>query len=543
MLKPEWFDSLRDPGTYAHEIQNVEFKETHISWVALTGEWAYKIKKPVRFNFVDFSTLDLRLAACREELRLNRRTAPQLYHSVVTLNQTADGPRFEGEGPVLEYAVRMRQFAQEDLLDHRLQMSRLSPDLIECLGRQIATLHDAAAVADRRTHFGDPDVIRRSLQDCFDLFDQNEFLTDVQSQKSTALESPAHEDDWHQNEVSQIRDDLKVWSEREWSHLHEVFTWRKRAGRVRECHGDLHLGNVVVFRNQPVLFDGLEFNPDLRWIDVFSDLAFLFMDLQSRNAASLSWRLLNCWLNQTGDFRGMIVLRYYAVYRALVRAKVSLLQFQQASESDPRRPQLREQCLRYLRLARTMTVPAKPAVILMHGVSGSGKTFLASQLASELGMLHIRSDIERKRLFLPVGASFTDHLPDQSYSTRHTELTYRRLLAMARLDLHNGYSVVVDATFLRRQSRERFLAMARDCGVPAVIVACEAPRETLLERLKERQSRATDASDADEAVLAMQLSSIEPFDAVEQKSVVVVHHTDDGQNVVRKIQQRLDVRP
>lgn len=518
-LHPEWLDALKNPATYPHPVSQIHVAETHISWVALTGDWAYKLKKPVNFGFVDFTTLDLRQAACHEEVRLNRRTAPELYDDVVTLTAEPSGPRFGGTGPILEYAVRMRQFRQEDMLDQRLTRGELSDDDVTTLAREVACLHRQAAVASVESPFGEPDSIRATVQEC---------LNDLM-RASLPADTRIH------------IDQLNEWTNAEWNRLKETFMERKRNGWVRECHGDLHLGNLVLYRGRPTLFDCLEFNPELRWTDIICDVAFLVMDLHDRGASSLAWQVLNEWLQQTGDYHGLRVLKYYLVYRALVRAKVAALRLQQPDLSPIDLQQHQQHLHSYAELASMLARPVSPAVLLMNGVSGSGKSFVARQLASSLGAVQIRSDVERKRLF-GVWPTPAASLPKQSemYGSHATRQTYQRLQTLTRDIVHSGYPVIVDAAFLRHSDRLTFAAMAEELSVPFVIVACSASESELRRRVSARQSVGQDASDADVDVLDQQLRALEPRDASETQHTVEVNTaTDKLESLIHTIQNQL----
>jgi uncharacterized protein len=505
-LHPAWLNALKDPATYPHPVSQIRIAETHISWVALTGDWAYKLKKPVNFGFVDFSTLEFRQAACREEVRLNRRTAPELYDDVVPLTREPCGPRFGGSGPVLEYAVRMRQFAQEDMLDHRLAREGLSDDVVETLAREVADLHQQAAVALGDSTFGNPDSIRAAVQACLDCLSETP-MTDVQRAGLNRLHD---------------------WTVAEGLRLNDTFVDRKRRGFVRECHGDLHLGNLVLYRGRPTMFDCLEFNPDLRWIDVMSDVAFLVMDLHDRRASPTAWRVLNVWLELTGDYFGLRVLKYYLAYRALVRAKVAALRLRQPDLSSVEVQSHDQQLHGYIELATTLTRPIRPFLMLMHGVSGSGKSFVARKLAAELGAVQIRSDVERKRLLggwpsanSGVAVSF------DLYSQDATRRTYERLRTLVREIVGSGCSAIVDAAFLRRADRDDFASVAGELGVSFVIVACSAPDSVLRERVLQRHSIGQDPSDADVPVLEKQLATYEPIEPAELLFTVRIDSMSD----------------
>lgn len=506
-LHPAWLDALKSPTTYPHPVSRIQLMETHISWVALTGEWAYKLKKPVDFGFVDFTSLELRQAACHEEIRLNRRTAPELYDDVVTLTEECCGPRFGGTGPVLDYAVRMRQFAQEDMLDQRLARGELSEDVIDTLAHEVAELHLQAAVASMDSPFGTPGAIHASVQACLDHL----------------LKFPPS--DVMRTQFVQLNE----WTNTEWHHLKEIFEIRKRRGWVRECHGDLHLGNLVFYRGRPTLFDCLEFNPELRWIDVFSDVAFLVMDLFDRGAAALAWRVLNKWLEETGDYDGLRLMKYYVAYRALVRAKVAALRLCQPGLSSDDMQHQQNLLRSYAELALILTQSRRPAILLMHGVAGSGKSFIASRLSSSLGAVQIRSDVERKRLFgvWPAPEVWPAIQPEM-YTPQATQRTYLRLQTLTREIVGAGYSVIVDATFLRHSDRLSFTSIAEELEVPVIVITCDAPQSVLRQRVLQRKSNGQDPSDADVTVLENHIASREPLDAAESRMSVSMNTADNN---------------
>jgi uncharacterized protein len=516
-IHPDWLDSIHDPATYPHPVSEIQLLETHISWVVLTGDWAYKLKKPVDFGFVNFTTLELRRAACVEEVRLNRRTAPALYDGVVPLAMDVDGPQFGGSGAVIEYAVRMKQFKQDGLLERCLARGELTVSIIDQLAHEIAELHRTAAVAESDKDFGEPSLIRDAVEAC------------VASLQKAPLSEQSQQD------LTSVTN----WIRTECDRLNPTFIARKQKGWVRECHGDLHLGNLVLYRGAPTIFDCLEFNPQLRWIDVFSDIAFLVMDLQDHNAASLASRVLNEWLERIGDYEGLQLLQFYLTYRALVRAKVAALRLQQCDASSPDEATQRGLLEGYVSLLRELIRPSPRAIVLMHGVSGSGKSFIAGALENSLPAIRIRSDVERKRLFGQWPMTANDSDSSELYSADATRQTYERLQVLARSIVKAGYSVVVDAAFLRRNDREQFRAIAEELRVPCVTVDCRAPVEILKQRIAQRRVSGADASDADAVVLQSQLDGLEPLAPLEERSAVHLEtSTIDLDSVLETVRER-----
>ena len=298
--------------------------------------------------------------------------------------------------------------------------------------------------------------------------------------------------------------------------LCNVFAQRKREGRVRECHGDLHLGNIVFLDGEPRAFDCIEFNPDLRWIDVMNEVAFLVMDLHAASRPDLARRFLNTYLEFSGDYGGLRVLPYYFAYRAMVRGKIGLIRARQLEPGSEGQGPLQESCRRYLELARSCARPGPGFVAITHGFSGSGKTTLSQSLVELTGAIRIRSDIERKRMH---GISSTDHqepgIAGGLYSADVTDSTYQRLLELAGTILESGHGVIVDATFLKRRHRDMFRAFAARARVPFSIVDFTVREEILRERIAARLEQGQDASDADLAVLEHQLATHEPLQTEE----------------------------
>jgi len=482
--------ALRQPTCYAHPVGRVHLLQTHISCILLAGEFAYKIKKPVNLGFLDFSTLAARRHYCEEELRLNRRTAPALYLDVLAIGGSAAAPVIGGGAAAIEYALKMRRFNQDDLLDRIARRGALAPAQIDALARGLAAFHGQIARAGAGDAFGSR---QRILAPALQNFEQ--MLPFAGAQPQTAL-------------LARLRD----WTVREHAALAAAFAARKRDGCVRECHGDLHLGNIALLDGVPTPFDCIEFNPDLRWIDVMSEIAFLVMDLFDHGLPRLAFRFLNAYLETTGDYAGLGVLRYYLVYRALVRAKVACLREQQTGIAAHARSESERAYRRHLQLAERLAAPGHAALLLMHGLSGSGKTTVSQNLLEAFGAVRLRSDVERKRLFSIAAQARSGSAPDAGlYAAPANERTYARLAELARAALAAGYPVIIDAAFLRRAERDRFAALARDAGARFLIAACTAAPATLRARVAARESEARDASEAGLAVLERQFAAAEPL--------------------------------
>ncbi len=477
--------ALREPARYAHAVERVELLQTHISCILLAGDYAYKIKKPVNLGFLDFSTLAARRHYCEEELRLNRRTAPALYLDVIAIGGSPSAPVIGGGGAPIEYALRMRRFEQKHLLDRMARRGALLPAHVDALARGVAAFHAQIERADPSDAYGSP---QRILAPALQNFDQ--MLPLASARTDIAL-------------LARLRD----WAEREYAALSAEFAVRKRDGWVRECHGDLHLGNIALLDGVPTPFDCIEFNADFRWTDVINEVAFLMMDLLDHGLSRLAFRFLNAYLEVTGDYGGLRVLRFYLVYRALVRAKVSCLRAHQTDLAREDRGEVEHAYRRRLQLAARLSTHAHAALLIMHGLSGSGKTTVAQSLLEALGAVRLRSDVERKRLFgIAPQARSDSGLGAGLYAPEANERTYARLRELARGALAARYPVIVDAAFLQRAERDRFAALARDAGARFVIAACSASPATLRQRVRAREHEARDASEAGLAVLDLQMA-------------------------------------
>ena len=491
--------ALQDPGLYEHAVREIRVLETHISWVILTGDYAYKLKKSVNFGFLDFSTLDKRHFYCSEELRLNRRFAPELYLDVIRITGSIEQPSLNGAGEVLEYAVRMRQFPQAGLLSRIAADGKLPDAYVDEIIGLVTDMHARAGNAQAHTGYGSPADIHHWVMENFDHIRPS--LTESRHLERLAA--------------------LGRWCEQQFATRKFLLEARRQAGYVRECHGDLHLGNLALVDGRITPFDCIEFNPRLRWIDVMSEAAFLMMDVQDRGYPALACRFLNGYLQATGDYGGTRVLPYYLVYRALVRAKVAILRLGQADLDAAGQSAVWEDYKSYMVLAGIYTAPRKPALIITHGVSGSGKSWWAAQLAERLGAVQIRSDVERKRLYGHARDADTGSgIRSGIYSAAAGERTYEQLARLAAEVIDAGYPVIVDAAFLRRTERDRFRGLAGGLGVTFIVLHCEADIGVLHSRIRERQASGNDPSEAGIRVLEYQLGTQDPLHPDEGGSLV-----------------------
>lgn len=503
--------SLLTADGYAHAVDEVKVIETHISWVLLAGDFVYKFKKPVDFGFLDFSTLEKRLHFCQEELRLNSRFTSDLYLDVVAVSDKGGKPQIVGladtEKP-LEYAVRMRQFDQSALLDQLAEVDGLSMEDMVSLGRHLATFHaDVAerlqpatlAANDERQAFGSAEQV---LKDALDNF------SDICQHVSD-------------DDLLSALDTLAQWTRDRFTQLHVMLTRRRQSGFVRECHGDLHLGNIARIDGQMTFFDCIEFNPALRWIDTQSELAFLLMDMEVKGLPGLANRLLNTYLEFSGDYEGLPLLSFFKAYRAMVRAKVTILNLVNEDHSEESQAELMREFTAYLDLAISYSRDTSPFLALMHGVSGTGKSTVAARLAMEKGAVYIRSDVERKRLFgIRPDTRSSEAQEKALYTSEVSRRTFDELQRLAAFLLDNGFSVIADATFLEQKARTPFITLATQRQLPFMIVDCQASEEALVARLTQRKKVGGDASDAGVDIMRSQLKVAGAFTAVERPFVV-----------------------
>ncbi len=514
-------DALRDPACYPHPVRRIEIMETHISWVILTGDHAYKIKKPVNLGFLDFTSLAARRYYCEEELRLNRRFAADIYLGVVAITGDAAAPRVGGGGPAIEYAVKMREFAQADLLSALLARGEVTPELLQSLAARIAAFHSAAHSATMT-----PGVNTQAgvLQPALDNFKQAlPYLRDADDVAA----------------LGRLRD----WTLRE-HERHAQCLWQRVAdGRVRECHGDLHLANIVMIDGVPTPYDCIEFNPALRWIDVISEVAFLMMDLEAHGRRDLAYAFLNAYLEASGDYSGVAVLPFYLLYRALVRAKINLVRAHQHGVLPAEAARAWTAYRSYLALAISYSRRQRGAIVIMHGLSGSGKTTLTQPALAVLGAIRVRSDVERKRLHgLSALAQTGSASGEGLYTADATARTYARLAQHARSVACAGLTAVVDASFLKREQRALFGALARELDVPFVIVRANAPLDLLRIRIAARLAKGGDASEATLAILEAQAATHEPLSADELSEAIDIDAGNDPASGAAKLSEALRQR-
>ncbi|MCH4562552.1 AAA family ATPase [Halomonas sp. EGI 63088] len=504
-MSRELIQALQAPHCYDHPVSDFTLHETHISWVLLTGEFAYKIKKPVDFGFLDFSTLERRRHFCEEEVRLNSRLAPELYLDVVPITGSPAAPRLGGQGDAFEYAIRMHQFDTAQMLDALHDAGRLQASHLDELADQIADFH--ARLPATHDELGTPARVRADAEENF-------------QQIRPLLETATQRDQLGR---------LAAWNQETFERLAPHLARRHRDGHVRECHGDLHLSNITLYRDRVTVFDCIEFSDGLRWIDTCNDLAFLLMDLEHRGSPQLANRVLNRHLQLSGDFDCLPLLGFYKAYRATVRAKIALLSRGNPDLSEADKQALLDHYHSYIDLAERYATPRHRCLLVTTGVSGSGKSWLSQRLAESLNLVWLRSDVERKRLFGLATLANSHAQPELDiYTRRASRETYERLSALAADALAAGYSVIVDSAALQRAERDQLIEVAASRNIPHRLLACTAPERQRRHWLRARAAQGTDPSEADESIMERQQAWAQSISEAERAYSLEVDTTDEA---------------
>jgi uncharacterized protein len=468
---------LADPVSYPERPERVDVIETHAARVFLAGADAIKVKKHVRLPYLDFSTLALREAALARELELNRPAAPNLYLGLKRITrESGGGLAFDGTGETVEMALHMRRFAQDDLLSHAAARGRVDRQTAMAVADVVFATHEAALVV--------------TSSDGVERFET--IISDI-AVAYGACSDPV---------IGAHRTSFADLARAHLARLRPLLAARARAGFRRRCHGDLHLGNMVLWHGRPVPFDALEFDEALATIDVLYDLAFLLMDLDHKGLRAIANDVLNryLWRADARNLEGLAALPLFLALRAGIRAMVDLHRIAGANETLP---EVLDDARRYLNQAFHYLAPAQPCLVAVGGLSGSGKSTLAAALAPKIGIapgaVHLRSDLERKRLFQ---LRDTEHLPDEAYAQPVTERVYAALSDKAATVLATGYAVIVDAVHSAPHERAAIARVAEAANAPFVGLWLDAPDKVLKDRVT---ARTGDASDATTDVVARQL--------------------------------------
>ena len=500
---PALIRQMTEPAFYSHPVKEpIQCIQTHISYVLLTGDYAYKVKKPMNFGFLDFSTLEKRQHFCAEELRLNQRGAAELYLAVIPITQTGDRFQLDGAGEAIEYTVKMRQFPQSSLFTEVFDRGELTAPLLKQLARVLADFHAQGSTNDYIRSFGTVEKIRQAIDENYE-------------QTMQYVGGP---------QTQQQLDETRQYTDRLFAEQQALFERRIAQNWIRECHGDVHLRNIALGSDDPGqdkiwLFDCIEFNEPFRFVDVMFDIAYIIMDLDARDRRDLSNLFLNAYLEQTGDWEGLQVLPLYLSRQSYVRAKVTSFLLNDPAVPAATKQEAATTAARYYRLAWEYTQPQQGRLFLMSGLSGSGKSTVARQLAQQLGAIHLRSDAVRKHL---AGIPLEAHGSDNLYTPEMTQKTYDRLLHLGITLATQGYTVILDAKYDRQPMRRSAIDQATAHHLPLQILHCTAPLAVLKERLHQRQD---DISDATADLLPQQ--HMDDFSDAEQPYVMALDTTQD----------------
>jgi uncharacterized protein len=506
---------MLQPEFYPHRVtEPVRLIQTHISFVLLTGDYTYKIKKPVNFGFLDYSTVEKRQHFCTQELLMNRRTAPEIYLEVLPIFQKGDRfylgssstPPTAVEVPV-EWTLKMREFPQDALFTNLLERGELTEQLMVELGREVAQFHSTANSNEYIRSFGEVSQIRAAIDNNYQI--SQKYIGGPQTQAQY-------------NETKQYTDSF-------FAENSELFASRIANNKICECHGDLHLRNLALWQDKILLFDCIEFNEPFRFVDVMYDIAFAVMDLEFRGHQELGNAFLNAYIEQTGDWEGLQLLPVYLSRQAYVRAKVSSLMLNESEIPEAEKQEILQTAASYYKLAWEYTKQRHGKLILMSGLSGSGKSTIARYLARKTNAIHIRSDAVRKHLG---GIPLNERGAADLYSEEMTAKTYNRLLELGIMLANKGWEVILDAKFDREHLRTNAIELARSHQLPLQIIYCTAPIELLRERLEQRQG---DIADATAELLSSQQAAFEHFTEAEQIYVKIVESDRDLEVQLRSV--------
>lgn len=518
MNPDQMIEQLSAPDAYRHEVEaEVVVHQTHISVVFLAGDYAYKLKKPVDLDFVDYSSVEARRHYCREEVRLNRRLAPDVYLGVVPVTSEADGRcRIDGDGEVVDWAVRMRRLAPERTLEARLEAGEIEAERVERLGAEIAEFHRQAASGPEISRWARWTVVAKNVRENF-------------SQSAAQVGNTVH-----RTVFERFRDA----SERELQARQAQIDRRADEGLARDTHGDLRLEHVYVREERDpgedlVIVDCVEFNDAFRYADPVADVAFLVMDLIGHGRRDLAERLAERYFEASGDDEGRELLDFYVAYRAAVRGKVQGIKAlePEVPEADRREAGRRSAAHWLLGLGQLALPGARPAMVLVGGLPGTGKSTVARQLAGRLDFEVIDTDRVRKELAaehgvegVAAGKGGTD-FEEGIYTRAWSDRTYAACLDRAETLLFEGKRVIVDGSFGEVRRRRSFLEAATGRGVPGQFLVCETPDAEVRRRLNAREG---DVSDADCAVYEKMRAKWEPL---EEATARVAARVDTGQPV------------
>nr|CAD5982638.1 putative protein Rv2004c [Planktothrix pseudagardhii] len=498
---PRLIQQMLEPDFYPHPVQEpIELLQTHISFIVLTGEYVYKLKKIVDFGFLDYSTLEKRHYFCEQELHMNQQQAPELYLEVLPIIEIGDRFQFgDNQNPAVEYALKMRQFPEENLLINLFAQDKLTIKEMEELGKVVAEFHQSCPTNDEILKFGEIAQIRHSIDGNYQK--TQKYIGCCQTQEQY--------------------EQTKQYTDSCFETHDAIFKSRIENRWIRECHGDLHLKNICIYQDKILLFDRIEFNQEFRFVDVIYDVAFVAMDLEGRGRADLGNRFLNSYIEQTGDWEGLQLLPFYLTRQAYVRAKVNSLILDDPAVAEEQKETAQQEATQYYKLAWQYTRRSSGGIVMMSGLSGSGKSTTARKLSKRLNAIHIRSDAVRKHL---ANVPLYEKGEEEIYTPEMTEKTYKRLLELGLLLAKQGFWVILDAKYDQQERRGEVIETCNTHQLPLQIIECTAPMDILQDRLQQRQG---DIADATVDLLTSQQAKAQPFTDDEKSYLTTIDTTQN----------------
>jgi aminoglycoside phosphotransferase family enzyme/predicted kinase len=507
-MLPELVKALLEPKAYPEKVGKIELVQTQMSFVFLTKEFVYKVKKAVDLGYLDYTTLDKRHFFCQKEVELNRRLCPETYLGVVPVTRDDGAIRIGGRGETMEYAVKMRRLPQEKMMNVLLANDGVSAEMVGGVAKKLADFHKKAETNSEISAFGDIKAITINTDENFD-------------QTENYIGRTISEDNFRH---------IKEYTDGFVEKNTPLFRKRVKESRIRDCHGDLHAAHIC-FTDSICIYDCIEFNDRFRYCDVASEMAFLAMDLDHYGRADLSRSLINAYVAESGDKELLKLLGFYEAYRAYVRGKVESFKLDDPYIADEEKKKTLDIAASYFDLARAYT-RAKPVLFITVGLVGTGKSTLAQALAKRLGLVVITSDFTRKQL---VGIPVTEHrfegFDSGIYSVELSRRTYDKMFSGAGDILREGGSVVLDASFIKAGERLKARRLAEETGADFYIIECILDEANIKKRL-ERRLKGKTISDGRWEIYGPQKKAFEPVvEATPPKHVIIDTSKPLGENI------------
>lgn len=514
-MQPRFLRSLVKPAAYPEPTSEVRLIQTHISFLFITDSYVYKVKKPVDFGFLNFSTLDRRRFYCEEEVRLNRRLCPDVYLGVVEIRETPGGASFNGQGRIIDYAVKMKRLPEERMLDRLVENNEVSEEQVREIARVVGRFHMEAETNAEISRYGGLDTIRGNWEENFR--QMGVFVHMTLAPRDLRI--------------------IRTWVESFMKEQEALFRKRVEGGYIRDCDGDLHLENICL-ADKIYIFDCIEFNHRFRYSDTAADIAFFLMDLDYHRRSDLSAPFLEEYIAVTGDNGTEKIIDFYKVYRAVIRGKVESFRLNDLDIPELEKREAKTRARSHFRLARGYVIRRSlpPTLILTCGLTGSGKSTLAEGLSFELGLKIVDSDRTRKELTgIAPFEHFTDEYAGGIYSPETTRAVYNALFDRAREALSAGHSIIIDATFKSRADRDRFRLLAEECGTRFRLFHTDCSDGAAKRRLSRRAKGKKVVSDGRWEVYVRQKEEFEPVDAAIEGGISIDTSGGPDQTVDRAL--------